>query len=176
MVPASAPVSIVAPPPVPAVELQPESVAVEKPVDVIDAAAAPQIAQVQGLTKPIDAASSTNKGPLTAIDPPALQPYLQRTEAYLRRPDLGGYTLQIAAIKRDASAVNYLNFAVHHVDSTMIFAQLTRYNERDFVAVFVGQYASAGEANAALAALPDAIKTNKPMVRTWTKIKQEQPP
>jgi len=177
VVPASAPAATVAPAPVPAAELQLEAVAavVTKPVVVPNTGVTPQHAQVQDLASAIDAASSANNGPLAAMPPPTLQPYLQRTEAYLRRPNLGGYTVQIAAIKRDANALNYLNFAAHHVDSAMIFAQLTRYNDRDFVAVFVGQYASAGEATAALAALPDAIKTNKPMVRTWTKIRQDQP-
>ena len=44
-----------------------------------------------------------------------------------------------------------------------------------FVSVFVGTYASMDEANATLASWPASMKANKPMVRTWTKIRQDQP-
>lgn len=112
-----------------------------------------------------------------SVQPPslaALQPYLQRTQDYLRRPDLGGFTLQISALPRDANVSEYLKSVTQQVDSAMVFVQLSHYNGRDFVSVFVGQYATFGEANSALANLPMGLKTHKPMVRTWTKIRQDQ--
>jgi hypothetical protein len=39
------------------------------------------------------------------------------------------------------------------------------------VSVYFGNYDTRDQALAALAALPDVLKVNKPMVRTWAKIK-----
>ena len=82
--------------------------------------------------------------------------------------------MQISALPRDANVSEYLKSVTQQVDSAMVFVQLSHYNGRDFVSVFVGQYATFGEANSALANLPMGLKTHKPMVRTWTKIRQDQ--
>lgn len=111
---------------------------------------------------------------LTAASAQALQPYLQRTKTHLQQPDLGGYTVQLAALSPDGNVADYLKSLVQHVDAAMVFAQVTHYNGRDYVSIFVGQYAGVAQANAAMAKLPASIKTNKPMVRTWIKIRQDQ--
>ncbi len=111
---------------------------------------------------------------LSAASVAALQPYLQRTKLYFQRPSMSGYTVQLAALSPDGNVADYLKFLTQHVDAAMVFAQLTHYNGRDYVSVFVGQYAGVAQANAALAAWPASIKTNKPMVRTWNKIRQDQ--
>lgn len=112
--------------------------------------------------------------PISANSEAALQPYLQRTKTYFQQPDMGGYTVQLVSLSPDGDVTNYLKSLVQHVDAAMVFAQLTHYNGLDYVSVFVGQYTSVAEANAALAAWPASIKTNKPMVRTWNKIRQDQ--
>ena len=112
--------------------------------------------------------------PISANSEATLQPYLQRTKTYFQQPDMGGYTVQLVSLSPDGDVTNYLKSLVQHVDAAMVFAQLTHYNGLDYVSVFVGQYTSVAEANAALAAWPASIKTNKPMVRTWNKIRQDQ--
>ncbi len=122
-------------------------------------------------------AATAGSGQLTSaiVVDPTLLPYLARMAAQLGQSDMTGYTIQIAALPRDANVAKYFSFLGHHIDSSIVFAQLTNYNGRDFVSVFVGKYRSASEANTALMALPQPLKTNKPMVRTWVKIKQDQP-
>ncbi|MEN9435631.1 MAG: hypothetical protein RIR09_286 [Pseudomonadota bacterium] len=111
---------------------------------------------------------------MSAASAAALQPYLQRTRAYLQRPDLDEFAVQLAALSPEGNVANYLKFLTQHVDAAMVFAKLTHYNGRDYVSVFVGQYATHAQAQAALAAMPASIKTNKPMVRSWIKIRQDQ--
>jgi MSHA biogenesis protein MshM len=114
--------------------------------------------------------------PLPATTEGILKNYLQRTGDRLGQPELRGYTLQLAALPRDASIERYLNSTVHAVDAAMIFAQLSTYNGRNFVSVYYGNFETVADASAALAALPASLRTNKPIVRTWTRIKQDQSP
>ena len=103
-----------------------------------------------------------------------VQPFLARTQNQIQAPELSGYTLQIAALPRDTPAAVYLQNVARLIDSEQVYAQLSHYNGKDFVAVFVGHYPSVAKANAALQDLPAALKANKPIVRTWLKIKQDQ--
>lgn len=136
--------------------------------------ALPAVSAIVAASAPMPAVSRAAAAPTVSALTPALQPYLQRTDVYLQQPGLDGYTIQIATLPREAAAANYVKTIGQHVGSAMVFAQLTHYNGRDFVSVFVGTYASVGEASTALASWPASIKTNKPMVRTWAKIKQDQ--
>jgi len=132
-------------------------------------------APISPAASPVPVPASVASAPfMSALSQAPVQPYLQRTQAYLQKPDLGGYTVQLAALSPDGSVAGYLKFITQHVDDAMVFAQVTHYNGRDYVSVFVGQYGSVAQANAALAAWPASIKTNKPMVRTWIKIRQDQ--
>ncbi|OYU45886.1 MAG: ATPase [Burkholderiales bacterium PBB4] len=103
-----------------------------------------------------------------------LSPYLARTQAHLQSTEATGYTLQIAALPREAPVLAYLSTVGQSIDSAQIYAQLSHYNGKDFVAVFIGSYPSATAATAALNTLPAALKANKPIVRTWKKIRQDQ--
>lgn len=103
-----------------------------------------------------------------------LSPYLERTQAKVQRAEVVGFTLQIAALPREAPVLAYLNTVGQSIDPAQIYAQLSHYNGKDFVAVFVGQYPSVAHAHAALNELPSALKVNKPIVRTWKKIRQDQ--
>ena len=103
-----------------------------------------------------------------------LQEYLTRTQTQIAKPGLGGFTIQLAALPRDASVVGYFKLASRHLDSARIFAQLSTYNGRNFVSVYFGDFLSVTEASVALAGLPISLKTNKPIVRTWVKIRQDQ--
>lgn len=103
-----------------------------------------------------------------------LSGYLQRTQALLQLPLEGRYTIQVAAIPREVNAMGYLQFAKKHVDDHQLYAQFSTYNGRNFVSVYYGNYGTMAQANAALAGLPEVLKFNKPIVRTWTRIKQDQ--
>jgi type II secretory pathway predicted ATPase ExeA len=143
---------------------------------------------------PVQAVSpnpSPNPSPVTAVAPPQpatqtppqatstegdLQAYLTRTQALLSQPSAGRYTLQLAAIPHDISAHGYLKFAGQHVEPTLLYAQISTYKGRKFVAVYLGTYGTMAQATAALAGLPDALKFNKPIIRTWAKIRLDQAP
>ena len=103
-----------------------------------------------------------------------MQTYLERTRSVIAAPQPAGYTIQLASLPRDGSVAGYLNYVGHHVDSSMVYLQLSTYNGRNFAAVFYGQYVTAAQANSALLGLPVQLKANKPIVRTWVKIKQDQ--
>ena len=133
-------------------------------------ASAPAPSSVQPLVAPTAAVSSPHAEPFDA----ELQSYLLRTQALLEQGSAARYTLQIAAIPRDVSAQGYLTFAAKHVDSSALYAQYSTYNGRNFVSVYYGSYATMGQATAALAGLPEALRYNKPIVRTWARIKQDQ--
>lgn len=120
-------------------------------------------------------ASNATASVLPSVANTSLQHYLERTRQQLQQPGLDGYAVQLASLPRDASAPGYLNLVSRHVDSAIIFAQLSRYNDKEFVAVFVGHFNTVAEAKAALAGWPASLKTNKPIVRTWLKIRQDQP-
>ena len=105
-----------------------------------------------------------------------LKLYLDRTEKLIQNPDVSGYSVQIAAVSRETNALAYLQAVCQAVEDERVYAQLSHYNGKDFIAVFVGWYPNNAKANAALAELPAALKANKPIVRTWVNIKQDQLP
>lgn len=116
---------------------------------------------------------------LPAVAPPwlaVLKPFIESTQAQLQSGELSGYTLQIAALPREPTAAAYVKSLSQLVDPKQVYAQLSHYNGKDFVAVFVGSYPSSAKANAALIDLPAPLKANKPIVRTWNKIRQDQLP
>lgn len=142
------------------------------------ALAAPHASSVpppQAPASAVSAPASAQRGLSTGVAQ-ALEPHLLRLEQRLQAPVVEGYTVQLASLPRDEGVANYINKLVQLVDSAMVFAQLSTYNGRAFVSVFYGQYANAAEATRALAALPEPLKANKPMLRTWAKIKQDQSP
>jgi MSHA biogenesis protein MshM len=105
-----------------------------------------------------------------------LQAYFDRTHTLLSKPAGARYTLQLAAIPRDVNGLAYLKFAGQHVDPALLYAQASIYDGRNFVAVYFGTYGTMAQANTALAALPQALKFNKPIIRTWAKIRLDQAP
>jgi septal ring-binding cell division protein DamX len=89
---------------------------------------------------------------------------------------LGGFTIQLASLPRDDNVTRYVKNAAHLVDSAMVFVQPSVYNGREYISVFYGKFDSMAAAQRAVAQLPEALKTNKPVVRTWIKIKEDQLP
>jgi septal ring-binding cell division protein DamX len=133
-----------------------------------DAAIAQESAQALAQDAALAAILASNKV--------VLDPYLKRSVTLLSQPHRTGYTLQLASLSREENAQKYFNLLADHVDMTGVFAQLSSYNGRKFVSVYFGQYPSADLAKQALSTLPEPVKTSKPIVRTWAKIKQDQAP
>lgn len=158
-------VAPVAPPSSPASSATKPAVDLAEPPPQPAAATSPVSVKIQQV--PTSAA-------LPAATDAFLQSYLARTQALLQTPNLEGYTIQLAALPRDASVAGYLNSVGHLVDSSTVFVQLSTYNGRNFVSVYYGHFGTAAQASTAMAGLPTALKSNKPIVRTWARIKQDQ--
>lgn len=109
-------------------------------------------------------------------DASGLQPYLERTRVVLQETPLTGYTVQLAASPRDDRALKYVVFASQQLDLNQLYAQYSSYHGQNYVSLFWGRYGTAAEARAAIATLPAALKVNRPLVRTWLKIQQDQAP
>ena len=159
---------IPAPPPSPAAQL-----AASAPV--LTAVTAPVLAVQPNL--PASASASATATVRAKDLPPwmaTVLPYLERTQNQLQIAELTGYTLQIAALPQEAPVATYLQTVAQQIGQAQIYAQLSHYNGKEFVSVFVGSYPSIAKANAARNDLPEALKANKPIVRTWIKIRQDQ--
>ena len=155
------------------------SVAAVVPTPTPAPAPAPQSLAPPVLPAPTAAVSvaSAPSPDTSSATPPwlvVLMPLIKNTQAQLKSGELTGYTVQIAALPREPSAAAFMESLSRQVDPKQIYAQLSHYNGKDFVAVFVGNYPSSAKANAALIDLPAPLKANKPMVRTWNKIRQDQ--
>ena len=109
-------------------------------------------------------------------DPVRVQAVIKRTENFLADKNSRGYTLQLASLPSMEPLSGYIELIEKHVDSSTIFAHDRTYNGKSSVAVYVGQYASEQEARRALHQLPEALKNNQPIVRTWARIRQEPKP
>ena len=103
-----------------------------------------------------------------------LQEYLARTATYTSMPNLQGYTIQLAALPQDANVTKYLDKVSELMGSTMVFAQHSSYNRKKYIAVYYGEFKSAADASKAIARLPLALKTNKPILRTWANIRENE--
>ena len=161
-------------------QYRPQQVAVAAPI-AVSAPTVSQTLSAQVVQAPATAASGAHAtdmvlqtSPQGASAESELQAYFDRTHALLSDPAGARYTLQLAAIPSDANGLAYLKFAGQHVDPALLYAQASIYDGRNFVAVYFGTYGTVEQASAALAELPDVLKFNKPIIRTWAKIKLDQ--
>jgi MSHA biogenesis protein MshM len=166
------PTTAVAVVPMPTPEPQRAAPVAVAPVAVA-AVAAPPVIAVPAAAAPVQVAASA-----IAIAAPAwmaeLEPFIQRTQDKTNGDVVPGFTVQIASLPREATAAGYLKSLAQQIDKELIYVQLSHYNGKDFIAVFIGSYPSSALANAAMLELPIALKANKPLVRTWNKIRQDQ--
>ena len=101
---------------------------------------------------------------------------VKRTEDLLGDPKWKGFTLQLASLPSMDHLPAYLDVLGAHVDPAAIYAHERRYKGRNSVAVYMGQFTSEQQAKSALLTLPEALKNNQPIVRTWAGIRQEPKP
>ncbi len=138
--------------------------------------------------------AAKNKSPEVATRPPAAIPsssappgpanllnmhldaVLARTDTWLQQPNLSGYTIQLAALTSSANADRYLAVGATQLDASKMHAHYSIYNGRTYLAIYSGHFESSNAAALAVDALPAALKINRPLVRSWAKIKQEKTP
>lgn len=99
---------------------------------------------------------------------------LARTQTQLQKLNLAGYTIQLAALPSSTSPDRYMQLATAQLDESMVYAQYSVYKGKAYMSVYFGNFDSFRAASAAMDGLPPALRANRPMVRTWTKIKEDQ--
>lgn len=105
-----------------------------------------------------------------------LDSVLARTQTWLGQPDLNGYTIQLAALPSATKPDRYLDLAAAQLDASKVYAQYSVYNGKTYMSVYSGRFESFQAAALAMDRLPAVLKSNRPLVRSWAKIKQEQTP
>jgi MSHA biogenesis protein MshM len=101
---------------------------------------------------------------------------LARTQTQLRKINLDGYTIQLAALPSSTSPDRYMLLATTQLDESMVYAQYSVYKGKTYMSVYFGNFDSFRAAAVVMDGLPAALRANRPMVRTWTKIKGDQAP
>ena len=152
------------------------------PVGVVAAppGASPAATPSVGVTpKPVEAAPPA---PVVAAPAnvsahaPDLQAMLTRTQVWLQRADLNGYTIHLAALSSAVGADSFLAQAAAQLGASTMYAQRSVYKGKTYVSVYLGHFDSYRAAAMAIESLPDSLKSNRPLVRTWAKIKQDPKP
>lgn len=157
------------------------------------AVSAPAVAAETRALAPAASASEVNHVPAIAatptpsvsapIAPPPLAPIdtrleavLARTHMMLKKSDLTGYTIQLVALHSTSAPASFLDLATEQLDSNQIYALHSVYRGKTYMSFYFGNFESINATVLAIETLPTALKSNHPMVRSWSKIKQEQAP
>ena len=104
------------------------------------------------------------------------QEVLDRTQARLKETPLSGYTVQLGAFETVGVLDPYLTRMGVLLDPSQMYAQFSDYKGKTYMAVYFGNFGSASDAALALQSWPPSVRENRPLVRSWAKVKQEQTP
>ena len=121
-------------------------------------------------------AHAPEKDDVGKLDNRRVNAVVKRTEEFLSDQKWRGFTLQLASLPSMESLPGYVDAIKGYVDSSSIYAHGRTYNGKSVVAVYLGQYPTEQAARDALRALPEPVKINQPIVRTWARIRQEPKP
>ena len=110
------------------------------------------------------------------VDIDRIKALVKRTEESLNDKTLQGFTLQLASLPSMDGLLQYVRNASIYTDISSIYAHNRIYNGKSRVAVYLGQYPSDQEVKDALRKLPEPLKANQPIIRTWAGIRQEPTP
>jgi len=162
-----------------AVEATVTPVAAKAPALIAHAQAAPVAAALAA--KPADSAaaaaeSAPQKDGAARFDSRQLGALIKRTEEFLSDQQPRGYTLQLASLSSTGNVADYLGEVSQLVEASQIYAHNRVYNGKSVVAVYLGRYSTEQEARDALRNLPEPLKLNQPVLRTWARIRQEPKP
>ena len=100
----------------------------------------------------------------------------ERTQARLKESPLIGYTVQLGAFESPAGLDRYLADVEKWLDPAHLYAQSSDYKGKTYMAVCFGNFASAADSTRAIETWPSLLRGNRPLVRSWVKVKQEQTP
>ncbi|MGE5385207.1 MAG: AAA family ATPase [Betaproteobacteria bacterium] len=103
----------------------------------------------------------------------AIEAAMARTTQRLKAPDVSGYTLQLTALPMTNDLTHYFKSIERSVDISGLYAHNRTYGGKSYVAVYLGNYESEKEAKTALSQLQKPLTMDKPIVRSWAKIRQE---
>lgn len=167
------PAAIAAPPEAPAAAVP------AKPQDpVAPLMPAAPVQQAMASPPPDDPKATPPADPV--VDAPPLSARTQlvfaRTQARLKENPLIGYTVQLGAFESAAGLDQYLAGVEKWLDPAHLYAQSSDYKGKTYMAVFFGNFASAADSTRAIETWPSTVRGNRPLVRSWTKVKQEQTP
>lgn len=118
---------------------------------------------------------------VSAGQPQRLSAYAQavidRTKAHVKTDPVNGYTVQLVAMDSSAGLDHYLRqIEAQLAAAAQMYAQFSNYNGKTYIAVYFGHFASSKDAYRAIESLPLSIRANRPLVRSWAKVKLEQTP
>ncbi|KAF0161929.1 MAG: Sporulation domain-containing protein [Rhodocyclaceae bacterium] len=125
---------------------------------------------------PSAAAREAEKTGTAKFDSQRLGALVKRTEELLGDQQSRGFTLQLASLSSTGNVAEYLGEVSQLVDASRIYAHHRVYNGKSVVAVYLGRYSTEQEARDALHSLPEPLKMNQPILRTWARIRQEPNP
>lgn len=114
--------------------------------------------------------------PVSAQSDARVAAILARTEKRLQTQKLDGYTIQLVALPSSTIPERYMRLVVAQLDESKIFAKYSVYKGNTYMAVFYGHFDSLQAASSTVNQLPAALKADRPLVRTWVKIKEDQTP
>ncbi len=121
-------------------------------------------------TLPASAPAPTAK---TEQRPSAIEAAMERTATRLKATNSSGYTLQLAALPAATDLTHYFKALERSIDISSIYAHNRKYGGKSYVAIYLGDYDSEKEARTALSQLQKPLTMDKPIVRSWAKIRQE---
>ncbi|MCX7156843.1 MAG: AAA family ATPase [Rhodocyclales bacterium] len=127
-------------------------------------------------TAPAVAAREPEKADAAKFDSQRIGALVKRTEELLSDQQSRGFTLQLASLSSAGNVAEYLAEVAQRVDASQIYAHNRIYNGKSVVAVYLGRYPTEQEARDALRSLPEPLKMNQPVLRTWARIRQEPKP
>lgn len=105
-----------------------------------------------------------------------LDALLVRTQTWLQQADLAGYTIQLAALDSGTNPDHDLRLAAAQLDPSQVFARHSVFKARPYISIYFGHFESFRAAALAVDTLPSVFKSNRPMVRSWVRIKMEETP
>ena len=145
--------------------------------EVLDAAIEKRLASAPLThTEPVVATPVSPQLPASVQADARVSAILARTQERLQTEKLHGYTIQLAALPGSSISDRYMRLVAAELDESKLFAKYSVYKGNPYVAVFYGHFDSFQAAASSVNQLPTALKANRPLVRSWAKIKEDQTP
>ena len=153
-------------------------------VPLVDKAPAPSsiakdiVVAAGKISQPSPDASGGVHVPATAgrVDRQEMIGLVRRTKEVLENSEWGGFTLQLASLSSPDRLPEYLGVITRHVDLSSVYAHNRTYNGKHSAAVYWGHFSTEQEAREALMKLPEPLKIDHPIIRTWAGIRREPNP